>query len=1654
MKRILIILFVLLYCSFISSAQENCGGPFAKVFGSLIDNEGGYSLAASESEKVLYVGGIKNDSLLLLKMNTKGNIEWARRFDVVEGKADHINGMFVDTDGMLGIAGTAGSLIDGGSVFALRYNPLLNTILWSYQFNSTSPSFCSGIIEMGKGGNYLMSNNPTNPNDAELIELDRNTGVINSNFSKHYDLGSSETIQDMVYDDGMLYACGRFTDGGTSAQMRNTLLKINPANGIPEWVTLGHRPQSVSARLYGVDLVIDQGNIYSISLGDPNGTSIDFTEIFVQKTDLNGDVTWLKKYDLPGANDWLDEIISSDGGFVILARNRISPSDIELFKINHAGDLLWAKKFDFSKNDNSILLGGITSQLVELDSQIYFTAIAETAGNEDMILVKTDIQGELSDTCSVSSSINIIVTDVKNAVYYSAHPEVFEYIPEVISLDIDPGNTSANLSTNVCSNSVIIETEIDTTICAGESYEGYTQSGSFTDTFISQGGCDSIRVVHLIVNECQPDPCGLTIGTLYGPVNGNTRGYTLAATPQNDGFYAAGLKDDSVFIIKVNLTGKVLWARTFDVVPGIADHVNALIVDSDGMLALAGTAGDPNVKASVFAFRYNPITNTVLWAKEFFSTPRSYNFSLIQKGGGNYILSNNHFQVNISNNDSELLELDRNTGTILPLFSKHYQLGSSEGIYDMVYSGNNVYGIGRYTDGPDPSEMRNTLVKLNPNDGSVVWAKLGHKDANSIARLYGIDLVIDQERIYSIYHGDPSGTSLTNTKLFIQKTDLDGNVEWIKQYELAGNADGGFEIIKSGNGFVVLAGVRLTNELILFKIDPDGNILWSRQFHFSDILESKTITDIGASQLIEVGNQLIFTSYMANSNNGSDFILVRTNLNGESNIPCVENQKISIPIQNVQNPVFYDVNPEVFNYNPTVTTRNPSGIPTLLEPREECIQTDSISTFISITICASDQYEGYSVQGTYVDNFINAEGCDSIRTLNLTVISGSNGVVNKNICHGGSFEGYTTSGVYVDTFQIGSGCDSTRTLHLNVINCLPIVAYNLDACESVMANGSHMDYTEFIPSYPSSLACADVTAHFLYRDPPQENKHSCTPGINNSLAMCVTTLNSCEYLPGNNASVVIEFTINPSTDSTVQFTGLEFYEKGPTTYSWINGPSGTNNYPLFYGIRILKNGTEVYQKKNIHTTPVWTLQTYDFLENDLFKVEASTNFRIELLSYCPVGNGADVSAWDLDEIKIYAGCISPIQPKPVIEGNVFTKAGPFVKDVQLSLADNQEFIQAENTLTDHSGHFLFDDLQAGGRYFLKGYKNDDVMNGVSTLDLLHIQKHLLGIDPFSSLDQYVAADINRNGNVSVMDLIELRKLILGIYTEFPENTSWRFAAMPQDLSGTDLNLFQEIKSIEYLEKDTQRVNFTGIKIGDLNGDVHLVTDNIVKIRHPKQVSFTIDDNPVKDGIPYTIDVRADQQIDVDGFQLSVNLKGIEVISLEGKKIPVTDENFSFIDGKLRISWSQAQSLSIGPDDVLFTITLISQQSGLLSDKIKLADEILTPELYVGHEEEAYSLILKMNGLPDPNAEIGLFEAEPNPFSSSVDIRFYLINGGKTILRFYDVSGRLLYETENIYSPGGHTEKIKGENIINNEGVVYCQIICNNYTRTQKLIKLR
>ncbi|MEP6645957.1 MAG: hypothetical protein ABJC12_02620 [Saprospiraceae bacterium] len=1136
-----------------------------------------------------------------------------------------------------------------------------------------------------------------------------------------------------------------------------------------------------------------------------------------------------------------------------------------------------------------------------------------------------------------------------------------------------------------------------------------------------------------------------SISGIYSSPKSDIRGKSLVPAPENDGFYVAGSENDSVLIVKVDLSGKILWSRTFEIIPGGKHYINAMTIDQDGVLAVAGTFYlDFSGRYTSFMFRYDPKLNHILWAKEYIVEYSSTCLSMIQKpSSGNFLLSHESSDFLKTFSGGSILEIDKNTGEIVKVF------GTDKTIFhDLIIKGNYIYGAGGYK-GESEIYPRQTLVKMDAMNGNVVWAKSGEPYAQ-VGSVFAPDLLIDENFIYSIY-------SDSINKLHVQKTDINGNLIWLKEYEIPGRIVNANEIIRSINGYIIYAQIYDTQELVLFKIDKDGHVLWSRTYYTQTNTFGTQSSD-AVGQIIEVTNEIVFTAFSVDSLGHLDIqypniIIGRTTLNGNILSSCVNQNNIIIPERNIENPIFFPVHPNSLNFTTETYSFNPSPHEVKINSRESCMMYDTIFHYVSAMICDGESVEGYSSPGMYSDTFFTNAGCDSIRFLLLIPGLGVSNFTNKSICSGAEFEGYSTSGIYVDTFNTNSGCDSIRTLQLNVISCLPVIYYNLDACRSVMAEGSQMDYSEFIPTYPSNLPCADITAHYLYRDSPQMNKHSCTPGVNNSLAMCVTTLNSCAYVEGSPASVVIEFSVNPSIDSVVQLTGLEFYQKGPATYNWVNGPTGPNNYPQFYALRILKNGIEIYRKENIQTTPDWKLQNFDFLDDTLFRITENSNFKIELLSYCPIDNGAEVSAWDLDEIKIYGGCVPKIHAQPFIKGQVLTRDNKAIPDANIYLSNNSTFDSSKINRTDINGNYSFSHLNYASTCFLKGYKNDNVRNGVSTLDLIYIQKHLLGIAPFTSLHQYIAADINRSENVSVVDLIELRKLILGIYSEFPQNTSWRFGSLPQEMNHSNISVFKETADIESLEQDSQKVDFVGIKIGDLNGDVQLYTDfPQIKTRNKKQFNVMVDEKKFERNQPFQIQFKSGDLQKITGMQFSLDLTGMDFISFSGISIPIAKDNYSVIDGKFRFSWNPDKPVLISQNDILFNIVLRPTGSGLLSNWLATMDQTLKPEIYIENLDvlDLHFEVLDSNWV---SSQIDLFQIDPNPVRSAAKISFEIKEGGLTEIRFFDLSGRILHISTRTYSPGIHTEDMDFNDLNFPDGLLICQIKSNGFTKSIRFINL-
>ncbi|MBK9736814.1 MAG: hypothetical protein IPO92_18385 [Saprospiraceae bacterium] len=127
-------------------------------------------------------------------------------------------------------------------------------------------------------------------------------------------------------------------------------------------------------------------------------------------------------------------------------------------------------------------------------------------------------------------------------------------------------------------------------------------------------------------------------------------------------------------------------------------------------------------------------------------------------------------------------------------------------------------------------------------------------------------------------------------------------------------------------------------------------------------------------------------------------------------------------------------------------------------------------------------------------------------------------------------------------------------------------------------------------------------------------------------------------------------------------------------------------------------------------------------------------------------------------------------PASFVTGNVSTENSQGVRNVQIRASANlPEYPKTE--MTDINGNYEMPILALTE---LEAFKDGDDINGVSTLDLVMIQRHILGLQSLSSPYKIIAADANNDGKVTASDLTDIRKLILGITVDYPSNTSWRF----------------------------------------------------------------------------------------------------------------------------------------------------------------------------------------------------------------------------------------------------------------------------------------
>jgi len=465
------------------------------------------------------------------------------------------------------------------------------------------------------------------------------------------------------------------------------------------------------------------------------------------------------------------------------------------------------------------------------------------------------------------------------------------------------------------------------------------------------------------------------------------------------------------------------------------------------------------------------------------------------------------------------------------------------------------------------------------------------------------------------------------------------------------------------------------------------------------------------------------------------------------------------------------------------------------------------------------------------------------------------------------------------------------------------------------------------------------------------------------------------------------------------------------------------------------------------STPGW--RPSDLCEGKTFTcadIEGTTDGTIPVRMYVwdACGN-VDYCTVTLRLIDNMGGCENQGGGSSRIAGVIVTEDGRGVVDVQVENTVS-EYGMYNMNMTDESGQYLFETNPLTLDYNIQGVKNDDYLNGVSTLDLVLIQQHILGLSDLDSAYKMIAADANNDERVSAIDLVEIRKLILGIHDEYPENDSWRFVDANQSMDEDSPWPFTEQLSIQNLVTDMLEEDFIGVKIGDVNGSVIVnLQGGNVEHRSGNKLMLNAVGN-LESGQGQRIDIKASNFNDIFGMQFIMNASNMKLIGLESGSIEVTEQNIVQVGDQIRVSWNSREGISA--EGVLFSMILDSDVSGSANDLLSIVSDRFISEAYQGN-----SLNIMDVEFGEESSVFALNQNEPNPFLTETTIGFTLPTAGKATLTVYDVSGQEVTRVASEYTAGFHQIELS-RRVFNQVGIYYYTLTSGSQTATKEMIVIQ
>lgn len=364
-----------------------------------------------------------------------------------------------------------------------------------------------------------------------------------------------------------------------------------------------------------------------------------------------------------------------------------------------------------------------------------------------------------------------------------------------------------------------------------------------------------------------------------------------------------------------------------------------------------------------------------------------------------------------------------------------------------------------------------------------------------------------------------------------------------------------------------------------------------------------------------------------------------------------------------------------------------------------------------------------------------------------------------------------------------------------------------------------------------------------------------------------------------------------------------------------------------------------------------------------------------------------------------SSCLTPTQTAE-ITGSVVSETTQPIGNARVLLTIEHPDLMApvtDTVITGADGLFTFGQTAAfGAQVSVGAIKDINPLNGVSTLDLSTISKHIMGVEMLDSPYKIMAADANRNNFVTGTDIIEFRKLILGIYDELPANSSWRFVDADFNFPLPSNPFLTPVPELVYFDNfNGQQANLIGIKVGDVNGNADPLNLSASDERGGAAICYRLPDQTFVPGDIIQVDFRL--PVPALALQGTLGFEGLELMDI----MPgpgLTPAHFGV--------FPQAITVVSESGAADFSLRFRATAAGTLHQALYCSDYITQSGVWRS-EDDYRRLGLQFEGGASDGGNLHLHGPSPNPFEDKTYVEFTLTENALVQWRIYDPAGRLI-----------------------------------------------